>query len=49
MEEAGFKEVWGLPHKETEHGCTIYCDTIDSGPLQEVGAEDGGLGFSELV
>ena len=40
---------WGLYFKEAEDGHAIYCDTADSRPLQEDGAEDGGMGCLEVV
>ena len=37
---------WGLHPKEAEHGHAIYCNMTNYGPLQEVCAEYGALGFS---
>ena len=31
----------GLNNKKAEHGCTIYCNAADSGPLREGSAEAG--------
>ena len=39
----------GLHTKEVEHGSAIYCNATNSVPLQEVSAEAGSLGFSEVV
>ena len=45
----GFRGDRGLYPKEAEHGCAIYCDTTNSGPLREVGEEGGGLVFFGMV
>ena len=39
----------GLYLKEEEHGCAVHCDAANYGPLQEDGAEAGGLGCLEMV
>ena len=39
----------GLYIKEEENGCTVHCGMADYGPMQEDGAEAGGLGCSEMM
>ena len=39
----------GLYIKEEENGCAVHCGMADYGPMQEDGAEAGGLGCSKMV
>ena len=36
-------------NKEAEHGCAIYCDATDSGPLQEGHSVAGSKGVLAVV
>ena len=47
-EGGGFLGDGSLCLKETEYSCAVHCDAVNYGPLQEDGAEAGGLDFYEM-